>query len=107
MAQSPGQRFSEAEEVNGIKVTVTGERDGQAIVVHPSNHEILIVGFRSEVSLASPVFEWPTMRNIHVQRVRWETDRWANDGEPSYDVDQSRKILEVDVGEPQVLLVTW
>jgi hypothetical protein len=107
MAQSPGQRFSEAEEVNGIKVTVTGERDGQAIVVHPSNHEILIVGFRSEVSLASPVFEWPRMRNIRVQRVRWETDGWANDGEPSYDVDQSRKILQVDVGEPQVLLVTW
>ena len=33
-------------DVSGGAVTVTGESDSQAIAIHPSSHEILIIGFR-------------------------------------------------------------
>jgi len=56
MSDSPGQRFTRSEEVNGFNTTVTGERDGQAIVVHPSGHEFLVVGYRCEVSWLDAAF---------------------------------------------------
>ena len=44
MSRSPGENFSTTEDVNGFPVTVTGENNGQAIVVHPAAHEFLLVG---------------------------------------------------------------
>jgi hypothetical protein len=107
MAQTPGQRFSQTQELNGVKVTVTGERNGQAIVIHPSNHEFLMVGFRAGVSLSNPAFEWPAMKNVRVQRVRWTEDHFEKDGEPSYGVDQSNKTLDIDLEGPQAVRVSW
>ena len=107
MAQKPGQRFSETQEVNGVKVTVTGERNGQAIVMHASNHDFLVVGFRAGVSLSDPAFEWPAMKNVRVQRVHWTENHLENDGEPSYGADQSNKTLSIDLEEPQAVRVTW
>ena len=107
MAQKPGQRFSETQEVNGVKVTVTGERNGQAIVMHASNHDFLVVGFRAGVSLSHPAFEWPAMKNVRVQRVHWTENHFENDGEPSYGADQSNKTLSIDLEEPQAVRVTW
>jgi len=107
MAQAPGQRFSQTEDINGFKVSVNGEHNGQAIVIHPSDHEFLIVGFRSGVSLSDPAFQWPAMKNIRVRRVRWVGAGWKNDGEPSYGVDQSHQTLSVDLDTPQAVLVGW
>jgi Glycosyl hydrolases family 35 len=107
MADAPGQRFSQTQDVNGSKVTVAGEHNGQAIVIHPSASEFLIIGFRAGVSLTNAIFEWPAMKNVFVQRVRWATDHFENDGEPSYGVDQSNKSLYVDLQEPQAVRVSW
>jgi hypothetical protein len=107
MAQAPGQRFSQTEDINGFKVSVNGEHNGQAIVIHPSDHEFLIVGFRSGVSLSDPAFQWPAMKNFQVQRVRWIGAGWENDGEPSYGVDQRHQTLSVDLDTPQAVLVGW
>jgi len=107
MSQAPGQRFAETEDVNGLTVTVSGELNGQAIVIHPSGHELLMTGFRASISLARPEFQWPTMKSIHVARVRWSADHWENDGEPSYTVDQSSQSLIIDLDSPQAILVTW
>ena len=107
MSNSPGQRFSRAEDVNGIKVTVSGEHDGQAIVIHPSNHEFLVVGYRSTVSWNDPAFRWPRMKSVGLRKVAWAEDHWQQDGEPSYAVDQSHETLSVDLDFPQAVLVSW
>ena len=107
MSRSPGQRFSQTEEVNGAKVTVSGDRNGQAIVIHPSAREFLVVGYRSTLSLNDLAFQFPEMKNIRVKKVYWAEDQWHQDGEPGYAVGQSNKTLEVELDTPQAVLVTW
>ncbi|HZQ19329.1 MAG TPA: hypothetical protein VFA90_11440 [Terriglobales bacterium] len=107
MADSPGQRFTESAEVNGAKVTVSGEHDGQAIVIHPSGHTFLVVGYRTSVLWNDPAFRWPELRSVNVNRVSWDLDHWSRDGEPDYGVNQSGDSLSVDIDSPQAVLVTW
>lgn len=107
MSRSPGRRFSTTEDVNGFSVTVTGENNGQAIVIHPAAHEFLVIGYRASVSFTDPTFQWPTMKQLRVEKVRWAGDHWNSDGEPEYHVDQSDKTLDVDLDLPQVLHVSW
>jgi hypothetical protein len=56
MSGVPGQRFSQTENVNGSRVTVIGENDGKAIVIHLSGHEFLLVGYRASVSFNDSAF---------------------------------------------------
>jgi hypothetical protein len=107
MSETPGERFSRTDEVNGAKVTVQGEHNGQAIVIHPSGHEFLMIGFRCGVSLNDAAFEWPALKNVRVRRVKWSGNDWVDDGAPSYGVDQSHNTLDVDLDAPQAVLVSW
>lgn len=107
MSRLPGRRFSQTEDVNGFKVTVTGENDGQAIVLHLSDHEFLLVGYRATVSFKDPAFRWPTMKALLVEKGHWSGERWVKDGEPSYDVNQSNVTLSVDLEAPQAVRVSW
>jgi hypothetical protein len=107
MSALPGQRFSQTQDVNGFKVTVTGEDNGQAIVLHVSGHEFLLVGYRVGVSLQDPAFQWPEMKSIRVEKVRWAGEHWERDGEPSYGVDQSKQTLGVELDAPQAVRVSW
>jgi len=107
MSRSPGQRFSTTETVNGFPVTVTGENNGQAIVIHPAAHEFLLVGYGTNVSFTHPAFQWPAMKQIRVERVYWAGDHWNPDGEPNYGIDQSKKTLDIDLDTPQAVLVSW
>jgi hypothetical protein len=107
MSRSPGQRFSSTEGVNDFPVTVAGEDNGQAIVIHPAAHEFLVVGYRTSASFTDPTFQWPTMKQIHVGRVYWNGDHWDSDGEPEYYIDQSNKTLSVVLDTPQAILISW
>ncbi len=107
MADSPGQRFTQTESVNGFQVTVSGERDGKAIVIHLSEHNFLVIGYRANISWKDAGIEWPHMKGIHVERVRWSVDHWIHDGEPEYGVDQSHQSLELALEIPQAVLVNW
>ena len=107
MSDSPGQRFTRSEEIDGFKVTVSGEHDGQAIVIHPSGHEFLVVGYRTAVSWKDPAFTWPDIEHLRVAKVVWNHDHWERDGEPAYGVNQSTKVVSADLGSPQAILVTW
>jgi len=107
MSGVPGGRFSRTEDINGAKVTVTGENDGKAIVIHLSGHEFLLVGYRASISFNDPTFVWPEMKSIQVEKVYWSDDRWNKDGEPTYGVDQSKKTLEVELNTPQAVRVSW
>lgn len=95
MSDSPGQAFAKAENVNDFKVTVNGEKNGQAIVIHPTGHQFLVVGYRSRVSWSDPAFRWPEMKNIHVEKVVWAGNHWDRESEPSYGVDQTKKMFIV------------
>ena len=107
MSDSPGPKFSKTEDVNGFKVTVSGEQNGQAIVIHPFGHRFLVTGYRCTVSWNDPSFKWPELKDVEVERVSWEGSRWSSDGEPSYGVDQSKNTLSVDLDSPQTILVNW
>ncbi len=107
MARVPGQKFSQTENVNGTRVTVSGENNGQAIVVHPSAHEFMFVGYRSEVILHSDAFRWPTLKAVHIERGRWQDEQWQKEGEPLHGFDQSKNTLSVDLDFPQVVRVFW
>ena len=107
MSDSSAQRFTQTQEIDRFHVTVIGEHDGQAIVIHPSGHEFLVVGYRTSVSLNDPAFTWPAMKNLRVEKVVWDHDHWKRDGEPAYGVNQSTKALSVDLGSPQAVRVTW
>ncbi len=107
MARVPGQKFSQTEDVNGLRVTVNGENNGQAIVIHPSEHEFLFAGYRSETILHSDAFRWPTLKTVHVERGYWSGNQWQKQGEPLHGFDQSKNTLSVDLDVPQVVRVFW
>jgi hypothetical protein len=107
MSRLPDQMFSQTEDVNGFKVAVTSEGNGQVILLHLSDHEFLLVGYRASVSLRDPAFRWPAMKAIRVEKGYWSGDRWVKDGETSYDVNQSNLTLTLDLEVPQAVRVSW
>jgi hypothetical protein len=107
MSDSPGQRFTTTEAIDGFEVTVSGEKNGQAIIIHSSGHEFLAIGYRTAVSWHDPAFSWPGIKGLRVEKLIWNRDHWDRDGEPAYGVNQSRKVLSVDLGSPQAIHVTW
>jgi hypothetical protein len=107
MSDSPGQRFSQTEDINGFKATVTGDRDGEAIVIHLSQHNFLAVGFRASISFQDPAFQWPGIKRLDIARVQWAGDGWSKDGEPEYGINQSNKTLDIDLEMPQAVLISW
>jgi hypothetical protein len=47
------------------------------------------------------------MKQIRVERVSWAGDHWNQDAAPNYGVDQSKKILDINLDTPQAILVSW
>ena len=45
------------------------------------------------------------MQAVQVQRVHWSVDRWVDDGEPLYGVNQTDHSLWIDMEPPQAVLV--
>ena len=107
MSRSPGQRFSQTEDINGFNVSVTGVDNGQAIVIHPAGHNFLLVGYRSNVSFHDAIFRWPGVKEVRVERVYWAGDHWVRDGEPAYGLNQSSNTLDVELDNPQAVRVSW
>jgi hypothetical protein len=107
MANSPGERFTQSGDVNGAVVTVTGEHDGQAIVIHPSGHEWLVIGYRCQVSWKDATFAWPQMKSLRVERGGWVGGHWQRASEPAFGVDQSQSTLHVDLDSAQAVRVSW
>jgi len=75
--------------------------------MHVSGHEFLLVGYRADVSFQGPAFQWPEVKKVRVEKVRWAGEHWEKDGEPSYGVDQSKKTLNVELDTPQGIRVSW
>jgi hypothetical protein len=107
MADVPGQKFSETRDVNGFSVTVSGEDNGEAIVIHPSGHEFLLIGYRCGVSFHSTAFVWPAIQKLRVESGSFDGDEWKAQGAPSYGIDQSHQTLSIELDRPEVIRVSW
>jgi Beta-galactosidase len=107
LSNQPGQRFSETRYVNGFEVTVSGAGNGQAIVIHPSGHEFLIVGYRCNASFHSPNFTWPAIKDLRVETGAFDGNKWRPDGAPQYGIDESHQTLGVRLSGPEAVLVSW
>jgi lysozyme family protein len=105
-APTSGVSFSDKRNLNGLEVDVSGSHDGQAIVIHPSPNQLLVVGYRVNVSLPDPEMVWPQIKDLKVQRVHWTSSGWEVDGETFYGVDQTHPSLWIDLEYPQAVLVT-
>ncbi len=105
-APAIGQSYSAEETVNGITLSMSENRDGQAIVIHPSAKQLLIVGYRTEVSIKNEGMIWPTMQKLQVTKVRWSGSGWVSVGAADYGVDQSNTSLYVELANPQAVLIT-
>jgi hypothetical protein len=107
MARFPGDRFSQTEDVDGAKVNVSGDQNGQVMVIHLGKHDFLMVGYRCNVTLWDPSFVWPALQKIRVERGRFVGKQWQREGEPDYTINQSDKSLDVGLDTPQVVRVSW
>ncbi|MFB3922960.1 MAG: DUF5597 domain-containing protein [Terriglobia bacterium] len=109
MSRLPGERFSETRDVNGAKVVVSGEGNGQAIVIHPTPNEFILVGYRCEVTLTDDAFQWPGVRQVRVERGRYVGREWKGEGDPLsfYGVNTEARTVEVPLMIPQVVRVHW
>jgi len=101
-----GKQLSVTDTVNGLQLHLTGSSDGQAIVIHPTVKQLLIVGYNVEVSVKKPELVWPFIQNLHVQRVHWSASGWVIDGDPSYGIDQASHTLRIGLEYPEAVLVT-
>jgi hypothetical protein len=107
MASKPGSQFSSVQDVNGAKVTVGGQADGQAIVIHPSPNEFWIVGYRCHVTIDSELARWPALKQLRVESGHWEKGRWQMEGECWYVINQSTNTIGFTLDAPQVVRVYW
>lgn len=105
-APAIGQTYATEERIGGVRLAMSEQRDGQAIAIHPTEKQLLIVGYRTQVSIKNEELTWPTMRKLQVARVRWSDSGWVTVGAADYGVDQSNKSLYVDLADPQAVLIS-
>ena len=107
MSQLPGKSFSTTADVHGAKVTVEGSDDGQAIVIHPTENEFVIVGYRCGISIENEIFAWPGLQRVKVEKGRWVAGGWEKEGEVEYGFNQPHRTLGIELDAPQAVRVTW
>ena len=107
MAASPNERHTEVTQMGGAELTISQEGNGQAMILSPAQHKLLIVGYRTGVSIKSSQFAWPDLKHLRVQRGFWDRDHWTVTGEPQYGIDQSHNTVSVDVEDPGAIRVEW
>jgi hypothetical protein len=106
MSDVSGHEFSDTATIDGTKVDVMGWDNGQAIVIHPSRNEFLVVGYRCHVSIHGTEFVWPVLRKTKVERGRSADGGWKRQGEAYFGFDQSTRKLNLYLETPQAIRVT-
>ncbi len=60
-------------------VRVSGMNNGQAIIIHPSGHNFLVLGFRCWITFHDSTSEWPTLKRIRVERGSFSGNQWQEE----------------------------
>ena len=103
----PGEEFSTWKELRGVRLSVSGAGDGQAIAIATGPKEFFIAGYRCRAVLASPGFVWPELQDLKVDRGVFEGADWKRSGTTRYSVNQSSRSVGIAFDEPQVIHVSW
>lgn len=113
MAPYPGEGYSVVRDVNGAEVRFTSAAwgpepsDGQAIVIHPTENEFLIVGYRCGLSITTPMAKWPAAKQVRVERGAWRDGQWQSEGDYPHTLNQSTSTVNVGLSEPVAVYVRW
>jgi hypothetical protein len=103
----PGTSFQSTRDLEGTKVTVSGQENGQAIVIRVAADEYLAVGYRARVSIWDETsFVWPALKQVSVERVRWADGKWQAEGSPRHVFNQSEGTLSFTLSTPQAVRIT-
>ncbi len=83
--------------MSGLQLRVSGSDDGQPIIIHPSEEQLLIVGYRVVMSMKNSSFVWPEMQKLHVRRVHWAPTGWVDGvARPTYDAAGGSQVMYLD-----------
>lgn len=109
LSNLPNTPFSKRVLMGDISVTVAGDDNGQAIVLQPSGHELILIGYRCQVMLGSSSPSWPGRNAIDIQSGVWSGAQWKRTGTPVVvpSDGSSRDQIRVYLSTPQVVRVSW
>ncbi len=99
----PRHAFRDEQSMMGATVHVSGEHDGQVIVVALASGDLVIAGYRCFVSVATEMAIWPHLQHIRVERGEWHGWAWVPHGELFYQIDQSRQRIDMTLDVPMVV----
>lgn len=108
-ADLPAAPFIKTVSMGGVQVTVKGSDNGQAMVLQPSSHELILIGYRCEVTLNAPSPTWTSVGQVHVETGSWAHGTWKRDGAPVVvkAAQDSSDGLRIYIPQPQVVRVSW
>lgn len=107
LSSRPGEEFSTWKELRGVRLSVSGVGDGQAIAIATGPTEFFIAGYRCRAALSGPDFVWPEIRDLKVDRGVFEGADWKRSETARYSVNQSSRSVGIALDEPQVVRVSW
>jgi hypothetical protein len=99
LAEMPGYRFHETQNIAGVRVTVSGVNNGQAIAIAPSDHELVVAGFRCTVAIQT------AGRPVKAEQGTWIGAEWKPEGVLRAEVSNGEARLLL--AEPQAVRFSW
>lgn len=91
-------------EVAGAKVGVVYDPGGQLMILHPEPDEFLVIGWKSSVTLETPMAKWPTLKKLRVEAGRWEGLRWSPAPDPVYYAVQGERAVRIRLFEEPLVI---
>lgn len=109
MSDLPGAPFSRTASMEPMSVTVAGSDNGQAIVLQPSDNELILIGYRCQVTLQSSSPSWSARNAMNIQSGAWHEGNWETTGAPVVvtAVDSKSGSTRIYLPDPQVVRVSW
>ena len=73
------RRGEEVHEVGGARVTASNGAGGQAMVLRPAANDFIVAGWRTAVTIETPMSRWPELKRVKIEAGRWDGARWLAD----------------------------
>lgn len=105
MGVQPGEKFSDTRDLGGRKVTVQGQDNGQAILIHIADNEYLAIGFKCSISISSERAQWPDVKDICVEKGYWQGLDWVAEDVTHHSIDQSAHLVSIAISTPAVVRI--
>lgn len=100
----------EVRDVRGVRVAAINGADGQAMVIHSSDNEFLVIGWRSAVTIQTPISRWPQLKRAKIEAGRWDGARWIPDRTAKFlgIAEQSDGVFRIRLfEEPATVRISW